>query len=93
MDIIAKDIIKKVHFEEFSYNISANNNTAIEKTSIKIIPAPLGFPTDFEPLCANSLPISFGKNLENFAIAKQVPKNANNTPINANFGASSTPSK
>ena len=37
-----------------------NNNAAIQNTEIKMIPAPLGFPADNFPLCANSLPISLG---------------------------------
>ena len=42
------------------------------RDSIKIIPAPLGFPAESFPSTANCLPRSFGKNLFNFAIAIHV---------------------
>ena len=44
--------------------------------SIKIIPAPRGLPTDFEPLMANARPASRGRMFLPADIARQVAANA-----------------
>ena len=51
-----------------------------------MIPAPLGFPADNFPLCANSLPISLGSQSFKKDVRIQVAANAKNTPINAVIG-------
>ena len=51
-----------------------------------MIPAPLGFPADNFPLCANYLPISLGSQSFKKDVRIQVAANAKNTPINAVIG-------
>jgi hypothetical protein len=46
---------------------------------IKIIPAPLGFPTDFEPLIAYARPASLGRLFFPREMEIHVRKKANNT--------------
>ena len=54
----------------------------IVNTSIKMIPAPRGFPTDFEPLMAYALPPSLGSIFFPIYIARHVTANANNMLAN-----------
>ena len=54
----------------------------IVNTSINIIPAPRGLPTDFEPLIAYALPPSLGSIFFPIYIAKHVSANANNMLTN-----------
>ena len=62
--------------------LSLPNSTAtIPKAKINISPAPLGFPADFFPSCANSLPASLGSMLLRYFNARKVPKKAHNIPI------------
>ena len=51
-------------------------------TSIKMIPAPRGFPTDFEPLMACARLPALGRIFFHIYIARHVTANANNMLAN-----------
>ena len=63
--------------------MGAKSREAATKANTKIIPAPLGFPADFLPSWANSLPASFGNQSLSLSVAIMVVKKANKIPINA----------